>query len=101
MGAAFNSSIRVASRQAGTGLRRAVLADFGRRYSRSVETRDELHRKVDALSEAQLERARLVVVDEVDGETSVDSILARHGERRLESEELVEHFGDLPRDGEG
>jgi hypothetical protein len=66
-----------------------------------VETREELHRKVDALSEAQLERARLVVVDEVDGETSVESILARHGERRLRPEELEEHFGDLPRDGEG
>ncbi len=73
----------------------------GRRYIRWVKTRDELHRKVDALSEAQLERARLVVVDEVDGETSVESILARHGERRLRPEELEEHFGDLPRDSEG
>ena len=56
---------------------------------------------MDALSEAQLERARLVVVAEVDGETSVESILSRHGEQRLGSEELEEHLGDLPRDGEG
>ncbi len=66
-----------------------------------MATRDELHREVDALSEAQVERARIVVVDEVDGETSVELILARHGERRLSPEELEEHFGDLPRDGEG
>jgi hypothetical protein len=42
-----------------------------------------------------------VVLDEVDAETSVESILVRHGERRLSAEEFEEHFGDLPRDGEG
>lgn len=66
-----------------------------------MATRDELHRKVDALSETQLDRARLVVVDEVDADTSLEAILARHGERRLSSEELKDHFGDLPHDGEG
>ncbi len=66
-----------------------------------MATREDLHRKVDALSEAQVERARIVVVDEVDKETSVESILARHGEQRLSSDEFREHFGDLPRDGEG
>ena len=66
-----------------------------------MATRDELHRKVDELSEAQLDRARLVVVDEVDGDTSLEAILARHGERRLPPEELEDHFGDLPQDGEG
>jgi hypothetical protein len=66
-----------------------------------VATREDLHRRVDALSEAQVERARIIIVDEVDEETSVESILARHGERRLSAEEFEEHFGDLPRDGEG
>jgi hypothetical protein len=53
------------------------------------------------LNESQLKRARLVALDEVDAETSVESILVRHGERRLSAEEFEEHFGDLPRDGEG
>jgi hypothetical protein len=66
-----------------------------------VATREELHRKVDALSEPEVERARIIIVDEVDEETSVESILARHGERRLSADEFEDHFGDLPRDGEG
>jgi hypothetical protein len=60
-----------------------------------------VHRTVDALSEAQVERARIIIVDDVDEETSVESILARHGERRLSAEEFEEHFGDLPSDAEG
>ncbi len=66
-----------------------------------MATREELHQRVDALSEAQVERARIIVVDEVDEETSVESILARHGEHRLSAEEFEERFGNLPRDGEG
>jgi hypothetical protein len=66
-----------------------------------MATREELHQRVDALSEAQVERARIVIVDEVDEETSVESIFARHGEHRLRAEEFEERFGDLPRDGEG
>jgi hypothetical protein len=66
-----------------------------------MATREELHRKVDALSDFQLERARLVILDEVSSETSVEAILARHGERRLSAEEFGSHFGDLPHDGEG
>jgi hypothetical protein len=66
-----------------------------------MATREELHRKVDALSEGQLERARIFVPDEVDTETSVEAILARHDEHRLSPEEFEERFGDLPRDGEG
>ena len=66
-----------------------------------MATREDLHRRVDALSEAQVERARIIVVDEVDMETSVDAILARHGEQRLSAEEFEDHFGDLPGDGEG
>jgi hypothetical protein len=60
-----------------------------------------LHRKVDALSEAQVQRARIIIVDEVGASTSLEAILARHGERRLSAEEFEDHFGDLPRDGEG
>ena len=66
-----------------------------------MATREDLHRRVDALSEAQVERARIVIVDEVDEETSVESILARQGEQRLSAEEFEDRFGDLPRDGEG
>lgn len=66
-----------------------------------MATREELHRRVDALSDTQLQRARIIVVDQVDEETSVKSILARHGERRLSAEKHEDHFGDLPRDGEG
>jgi hypothetical protein len=60
-----------------------------------MATREDLHRKVDALSDAQAERARIIVVDEVDVETSVESILTRHGEQRLSAAEFEEHFGDL------
>ena len=66
-----------------------------------MATREELHRRVDALSEDQVARARIVIVDEVDAETSVESILARASEHRLSAEEFEDHFGDLPRDGEG
>jgi hypothetical protein len=44
-----------------------------------------------------VERARIVVVDEVDEDTSVEAILARHGERRLSAEEFKEEFGDSER----
>jgi hypothetical protein len=66
-----------------------------------MATREELHRRVDALSEAQVERARIVIVDEVGDDTSVEAILARHGEHPLSTEEFEDHFGDLPRDSEG
>jgi hypothetical protein len=66
-----------------------------------MATREDLHRRVVALSEAQVERTRIVIVDEVDKVTSVESILVRHGEQRLSAQEFEDHFGDLPRDGEG
>lgn len=66
-----------------------------------MATREDLHRRVDALSDAQVERARIVIVDQVDDETSVAAILARHGEQRLTAEELEKHLGDLSDDGEG
>lgn len=34
-------------------------------------------------------------------DTSVDAILARHGEQRLDPEEFERHFGSLPADDEG
>lgn len=36
-----------------------------------------------------------------DADTSVETILARHGEQRLGAAEFERRFGDLPRDGEG
>jgi hypothetical protein len=36
-----------------------------------------------------------------EADTSVEAILARHGESRLSPEEFNRHFGDLPTDGEG
>lgn len=66
-----------------------------------MATREELHRKVDALSETQLDRARLFVLDEVGEDTSLEAILSRHGERRLTPDEFEEHFGHLTQDGEG
>lgn len=34
-------------------------------------------------------------------DNSVEAILARHGEQRLDPEEFVRHFGSLPADDEG
>jgi hypothetical protein len=66
-----------------------------------VATREDLHQTVDALSEADLERARIIFVDQVDKGTSLQSILARHGEHRLAAERFASYFGDLPQDGDG
>ena len=48
-----------------------------------------------------MKRSRIIIVDDVDKETSVETILARPGEHRLSAKEFENHFGDLPRDGEG
>ena len=66
-----------------------------------MATRDELHRRIDSLSEPELEQARIVIVDEVGPDTSVEAILARQGDRRLSSAEFDRHFGRLPTDAEG
>lgn len=66
-----------------------------------MATREELHRRVDALSDTQLDKARLLVLDEVGEDTSLEAILGRHGEHRLTPGEFEEHFGHLPQDGEG
>jgi hypothetical protein len=83
------------------GVRARRVAEFARRYASRMATREDLHRRVDALSEAQVERARIIVVDEVVEDSSVDSILARHGEQRLSADEFQGQFGNLPQDGEG
>ena len=36
-----------------------------------MATRDQLHREVDALSESQVSRARIVLVDEPEGEADI------------------------------
>ncbi|MGI8731145.1 MAG: hypothetical protein ACR2LK_14380 [Solirubrobacteraceae bacterium] len=66
-----------------------------------MASREELHREIDSLNDLELARARIVLVDQVGADTSVASILARQGEHRLGAEQFAEHFGDLPRDGEG
>lgn len=43
-----------------------------------------------------MERARIIIVDEVDKETSVESILVRHGEQRLSAEEFEDTSGICP-----
>jgi hypothetical protein len=48
-----------------------------------------------------VELPRIVLVDDVQEETSVRSILARQSEHRLSGEEFDAHFADLPHDGEG
>jgi hypothetical protein len=46
--------------------------------------------------------AALAALEAVDGkDTSVEAILARHGEQRLSPEEFDRHFGSLPTDDEG
>jgi hypothetical protein len=46
--------------------------------------------------------AALVALEAIEGkDTSVEAILARHGEQRLSPEEFDRHFGSLPTDDEG
>ncbi len=45
--------------------------------------------------------AALEAANRLNADTSVQAILARHGERRMDPEEFERHFGSLPRDGEG
>ena len=66
-----------------------------------MTAKERLMRDVKNMDESRARKARIVVADEIAPETSVDAILARHGEKRLAPEEFKRHFGDLPRDGEG
>lgn len=66
-----------------------------------VTTRDKAHALLDHLPEERVDAA-LAALEAVEGrDTSVEAILARHGEQRLDPEECERHFGSLPADDEG
>ena len=56
---------------------------------------------LDHLPEDRVEAA-LAALEAVEGrDTSVEAVLARHGEQRLDSREFERQFGSLPTDDEG
>jgi hypothetical protein len=66
-----------------------------------VTTRQKAHALLDHLPEERVDAA-LAALEAVEGrDTSVEAILARHGEQRLDPEEFERHFGSLPVDDEG
>ena len=66
-----------------------------------VTTRDKVHAVLDHLPEERVDAA-LAALEAVEGrDTSVEAILARHGEERLSPEEFDRHFGSLRTDAEG
>ena len=66
-----------------------------------VTTREKAHALLDHLPEERVEAA-LAALEAVEGrDTSVEAILARHGEQRLDPEEFERNFGSLPADDEG
>jgi hypothetical protein len=66
-----------------------------------VTTREKAHALLDHLPEDRVDAA-LAALEAVEGrDTSVETILARHGEQRLGPEEFDRNFGSLPTDGEG
>lgn len=67
----------------------------------TVTAREKAHAKLDHLPEDRLDAA-LAALEAVEGrDTSLEAILARHGEQRLDPEEFERHFGSLPSDDEG
>ena len=70
-------------------------------YHWDVTTREKAHAVLDHLPEDRVDAA-LAALEAVEGrDTSVEAILARHGEERLSPEEFDRHFGSLPTDAEG
>jgi len=68
---------------------------------RGVTTRERAHAVLDQLPEERVDAA-LAALRAVEGrDTSVEAILARHGEECLGAEEFDRHFGSLPTDDEG
>jgi len=68
---------------------------------RSMTTREKAHAVLDRLPADRVDAA-LAALEAVEGrDTSVEAILARHGEERLSPEEFDRHFGSLPTDTEG
>jgi hypothetical protein len=66
-----------------------------------VTTRDKAHAVLEHLPEDRVEAA-LAALEAVEGkDTSLEAILARHGEERISPEEFDRHFGSLPTDDEG
>jgi hypothetical protein len=66
-----------------------------------VTTREKAERVLKEIPEERVPAA-LAALEAVEGkETSVEAILARHGERRLTGEEYGRSFGSLPSDEEG
>lgn len=67
----------------------------------NVTTREKAHAVLDHLPEDRVDAA-LAALEAVEGrDTSVEAILARHGEERVSPEEFEQHFGSLPTDAEG
>jgi hypothetical protein len=67
----------------------------------TVTTREKARAVLDHLPEERVDAA-LAALEAVEGrDTSVEAILARHGEERLSPEEFDRHFGSLPTDAEG
>lgn len=63
--------------------------------------RERARAVLDHLPDDRVEAA-LAALEAVEGrDTSVEAILARHGEERLSPEEFHQHFGSLPADDEG
>jgi hypothetical protein len=66
-----------------------------------VTTREKGHVMLDHLPEDRVEAA-LAALEAAEGrDASVEAILARHGEQRLDSQEFERQFGSLPPDDEG
>lgn len=66
-----------------------------------MTTREKAHALLDHLPEERVDAA-LAALEAVDGrDTSVEAILARHGEQRLDPKEFERQFGSLPTDDEG
>jgi hypothetical protein len=66
-----------------------------------VTTRQKAHAVLDHLPEDRV-GAALAALEAVEGrDTSVEAILARHGEQRLAPQEFERQFGSLPTDDEG
>lgn len=66
-----------------------------------MTTREKAHALLDHLPEERVDAA-LAALEAVDGrDTSVQAILARHGEQRLDPGEFERQFGSLPTDDEG
>jgi hypothetical protein len=66
-----------------------------------VTIREKAHAVLDHLPDDRVEAA-LAALEAVEGrDTSLEAILARHGEEQISPEEFDRHFGALPTDDEG